>query len=155
MIKSENPGLLLESPKFGSIFTTNENTIGKATELLDTTDGFPFERPCDNMLYIGSSRVENLCGNLKEFSSKLTCSLGTKLYYFIAAIFMLQDVPIIYRYLNRNDIPTGVGVKTLNSESDDISSLFLASCGNISVLQFSHMKRSVNEIRRCQMSLTF
>lgn len=53
------------------------------------------------------------------------------------------------------DIPTGVGVKTLNSESDDISSLFLASCGNISVLQFSHMKRSVNEIRSCQMSLTF
>ena len=32
------------------------------------------------------------------------------------------------------DIPTGVGVNTLNSESDDISSLFLASCGNISVL---------------------
>lgn len=53
------------------------------------------------------------------------------------------------------DIPTGVGVNILNSESDDISSLFLASCGNISVLRFSHMKRSANEIRCCHMSLTF
>ena len=43
-----------------------------------------------------------LCGSLKEFSFKLTCSLGSKLYYFIAAIFMLQDVLILYRYLNRN-----------------------------------------------------
>lgn len=58
----------------------------------------------------------------------------------------------------KHDIPTGIGTKTLNSESDDINFLFLASCiyvSNISVLQFSHMKRSVNEIRCYHMSLTF
>jgi len=58
----------------------------------------------------------------------------------------------------KHDIPTGIGTKTLNSESDGINSLFLAICiyvSNISVLQFSHMKRSVNEIRCYHMSLTF
>lgn len=58
----------------------------------------------------------------------------------------------------KHDIPTGIGTEILNSESDDTNSLFLASCiyvSNISVLQFSHMKRSVNEIRCYHMSLHF
>lgn len=56
----------------------------------------------------------------------------------------------------KRDISTCAGSKTLNSY--DISSLFLASCiylDNVSVLQLSHMKRSVNEINHYHMSLTF
>lgn len=59
---------------------------------------------------------------------------------------------------DKHDIPAGAGAKYLNFGSDDISSLVLASCkylDNISLLQFSHMKISVNEIRHYHMFLTF
>lgn len=35
----------------------NFHDTGPTTELLDTTAGFPFERPCSNVLHVGSSRV--------------------------------------------------------------------------------------------------
>lgn len=58
----------------------------------------------------------------------------------------------------KRDIPTSEGAKYLNFGSDDISSLFLARCkylDNISLLQFSHTKISVNKISHCHMFLTF
>lgn len=56
-----------------------------------------------------------------------------------------------------HEIPSGVRARTLNFESDDISSVFLAGCkymNEISVFQFSCKKRSINGIRS-NCDLTF